>query len=83
MIIQLTPEVEQYIAEKIATGEYQSADEVINDAIRAKQLDEECSWDKELLIAKLKKGIASLEAGRTVQTTPENVLETLRGFGRR
>ncbi len=83
MNFELDPEVEQYIAEKVATGEFTSPEEVINDAIRSKLIDEETGLDRETLIAELKKGIASLEAGRCTTTTPDKVLETLRSFRRK
>jgi antitoxin ParD1/3/4 len=67
MNISLTPELEKFIAAKVKSGMYQTASEVVRDALRL--LDE----DGKLREAQLKqmrdhiaKGLAQAEAGETV-----------------
>jgi antitoxin ParD1/3/4 len=41
MNVSLTPELERYVQEKVQSGRYYSASEVVREALRALQNDEE------------------------------------------
>ncbi len=63
MNVSLTPELEQFIADKVATGRYSSASEVVRAGLRI--LEEEENW---LTYAreKVASGIEDMVAGRIV-----------------
>jgi len=63
MNVSLTPELEQFIADKVATGRYSSASEVVRAGLRI--LEEEQKW---LTYAREKVaiGIEDMTAGRIV-----------------
>lgn len=63
MNVSLTPELEQFIANKVATGRYGSASEVVRAALRTFEEEEKwASYARE----KVAKGIADMEADRIV-----------------
>lgn len=67
MNVSLTPELEKYIEAKIATGRYSSASEVVREALRLLEVQDE---ERELALrefqAKLDRGIAEADAGDLV-----------------
>lgn len=64
MNISLTPELEKAVKEKVASGFYNNASEVIREALRTALLKErENQW----LAREAAIGYAQLEAGRTVE----------------
>jgi Arc/MetJ-type ribon-helix-helix transcriptional regulator len=70
MTIQLTPEDERLIAERLRSGAFRDAAEVIHDALASQ--DFEARWlgrNKQALNGKIARGIAQLESGESV--TPE------------
>jgi antitoxin ParD1/3/4 len=65
MSISLSPEIERLIEEKVESGEYDSADEVVRDALRALSAAEQDHANRlEALRAKIQEGIDDLENGR-------------------
>lgn len=66
MNVSLTPELEKYIQNKVETGRYTSASEVIREALRAFEQKEEYERALKNFRAKLDRGLAEAEAGRTV-----------------
>jgi antitoxin ParD1/3/4 len=68
MSVQLTPETEALIREKVASGRYATGEELVETALRL--LDER---DRQIqqLRAKLQIGLDQIERGETVQFTPE------------
>lgn len=60
MNVSLTPELEKYVKDKVATGRYTSASEVIREALRDYQEREEY---QEYLKREVQKGIDSLDRG--------------------
>ena len=65
MSISLSPEVERLIEEKVEAGEYESADEVVLDALQALSAAEQEHANRlEALRAKIQEGIDDLENGR-------------------
>jgi antitoxin ParD1/3/4 len=65
MNVSLTPELNQFIAEKVKGGFYSSAIEVIREGLRLlKQYDEIQRVKLQQLRADIEKGIASLDGGK-------------------
>ena len=61
MNVILSPEAEKLINEKLATGEYENASEVVDDALRALQV-----WrarDYEEAVQGIRRGLESAERG--------------------
>jgi len=63
MNVSLTPELEKFVDDTVATGRYSSASEVVRASLR--KLEEEERW-KEYAKAKIAKGLADIAAGRTI-----------------
>jgi len=67
MNISLTPELEQFVAEKVRSGRYASASEVVRDALRAlEQQDGEYEQWLKYAREKIDRGLAQADAGQTV-----------------
>jgi antitoxin ParD1/3/4 len=65
MNVSLTPELDQFIAEKVKGGFYSSASEVIREGLRMlRQYDELQRMKLQQLRADIEKGIASLDSGK-------------------
>lgn len=77
MNVSLTPDLERFVAERVASGEYQSASEVVQEAL---QLLQECQRKDEANLAALRadiaEGIADLDSGNVF--TGEEVFAYLR-----
>ena len=71
MTVQLTPEAEALIRQKVESGLYATADEVIEEALRL--LDEHDRLRQ--LRAKLDVGWEQIERGETIPFTPELVAQ--------
>jgi antitoxin ParD1/3/4 len=67
MTVDLSPQVAALIRQRLASGAYRTADEVIREALRV--LDEQERLDE--LRAKLQVGLDQLERGEVVPFTPE------------
>jgi antitoxin ParD1/3/4 len=68
MNVTLSPEVEDLIRQKVESGLYSDASEVVHDALR--QMDErdrQLAWLRE----EVAKGVADIERGDTIPYTPE------------
>ena len=68
MNVSLTPELEKMIQDKVASGAYQTASEVVREALRLVQerdaaRERERAW-VEYANEKVKRGLADIEAGR-------------------
>ena len=63
MNVSLTPELEKFVDDTVATGRYNSASEVIRASLR--KFEEEERW-KAYAKAKIAKGLDDIAAGRTV-----------------
>ncbi len=67
MNVSLTPELEALIKQKVASGRYSTASEVVRDALRLLELRDKTNAEKLAeLKAEIQKGIDSADAGRTV-----------------
>jgi antitoxin ParD1/3/4 len=63
MNVSLTPELEKFVEDTVATGRYSSASELVRASLR--KLEEEERW-KAYAKAKIAKGLDDIAAGRTV-----------------
>ena len=63
MNVSLTPELEKYIQNKVETGRYTSASEVVREALRLLEQKEKHERALKDLRMKLDQGIAQAEAG--------------------
>jgi len=63
MNVSLTPELEKFVKDKVATGRYTSASEVVREALR---IFEERDARQEELRKEVQKGIDSLDRGEAV-----------------
>lgn len=66
MNVSLTPQLEKFIQNKVESGRYTSASEVIREALRAFEQKEEYERALKDFRAKLDQGLADAKAGRTV-----------------
>ncbi len=65
MNVSLTPELEGIVEQKVKSGMYSSASEVVREGLRLLQKRDEAHESKlKALRAEIQKGIDSLEAGR-------------------
>jgi len=78
MNVSLTPELEQYVAGKVATGMYQTASEVVREALRALREKEEGGAKLESLRADLDAALHSLDAGRGKPGSAKKTLADIR-----
>ena len=67
MNVSLTPELEQFVAEKVKTGRYNSASEVIREALRLLEEREELrNLQKQELRKKIAEGLDQLDRGEGI-----------------
>ena len=67
MNVSLTPQFEHFIEEKVKSGLYHSQSEVVRDALRLlMEQDQVLRERREQVDAKIKRGIAQLERGESV-----------------
>jgi len=67
MNVNLTPELEQLVHSKVQTGRYNSASEVVREALRLmEERDQLKAMQKEELRKKIAAGLKSLDEGRFV-----------------
>lgn len=73
MHVNLSPEMEGFIKNKVASGFYGNATEVIRDAIRRMQAEESrvAAWQ-----AAIAQGDAQLNRGEGIRYTPESLTDT-------
>ena len=63
MNVSLTPELERFVEETVASGRYSSASEVVRASLR--RFEEEESW-KAYAKSRISEGLLDVGAGRTV-----------------
>lgn len=80
--VSLTPELDQFVQDRVATGRYQTASEVIREGLRLLEHQER---DRETafvaLKAKLQRGAAQADRGELVE--PDEVLRKIEARKRR
>lgn len=72
MHVSLTPQLEEYVKAKVATGLYNNASEVIREAIRFMESHDEWIYQMKLekLKSEVKKGLGQLDKGDSVEGSP-------------
>lgn len=79
MNVSLTPELERLVAEKVESGMYQTASEVVREGLRLlKRRDEELAS----LRAEIKKGLDAVERGEYTVVTEANRAEFVENIKR-
>lgn len=74
MNVNLTPELEKYVKTKIKTGLYNSASEVVRDALRLLEEQDRFKEIKlQMLREEIQKGIAELDAGQVSKLTMADI----------
>lgn len=75
MHVSLTPELEEIIKRKVASGLYNNASEVIREALRFMEISEDLIYQMKLdrLRAKLIEGEQDIEAGRFSELGREDI----------
>ena len=67
MNVSLTPELEELVHQKVQTGRYTSASEVVREALRLmEERDRLDAWRKDEIRSQIAAGLASLRSGRGV-----------------
>ena len=67
MDVSLTPELERMVQRKVQTGEYKSASEVVQEALRLmEERDQMKTIQKAELLKKIAAGLKSLEEGKDI-----------------
>src|SRR5438132_14200206 len=84
MTISLAPEVEQLIQEKVASGKYGSATEVVREALRLlEERDEADQHDLDELRREIRIGLQQLDDGAFKEYDDQSLKEMLEGIKRR
>lgn len=79
MHVSLTDRLEAWVREKVESGLYNNASEVVREALRAKMQAEMSEADKlEILKAELEKGMADVRAGRVREWDKDAFLAEMR-----
>ena len=74
MNVNLTPELESFVRTKVGTGLYNSASEVVRDALRLlEEQDRVKELKLQLLREEIQKGLDELDAGKTSNLTVEDI----------
>lgn len=82
MNVSLTPELEHLVQEKVASGMYHSASEVIREGLRLlKEQDDIRQYRLEQLRKEIAVGLKDLQEGRS-RVLDETVLEGIKARGR-
>lgn len=80
--VSLTPELERFVQDRVATGRYQTASEVVREGLRLLEHQEEQRESAlAALKAKLQRGAAQAERGELVD--PDEVLKKIEDLKRR
>ena len=75
MNVSLTPDVQEYVEQKVRTGQYASAEEAVNTLLALVREQEELSpEDIDELRAEVDIGIAEADRGEFVQFTAEEII---------
>lgn len=83
MSVLLTPEQEQEVAERVASGRYPTGQAVIRETLAALREREELEAKRAALIADIDEGIASLDAGEGITMSARDLLEQIKSDGRK
>ena len=74
MNVNLTPELETFVKTKVGTGLYNSASEVVRDALRLLEEQDRLKELKvQLLREEIRKGLVELDAGQVSELTMDDI----------
>ncbi len=74
MNVNLTPELEAFVKDKVSSGRYNSSSEVVRDALRLfEEQDRFREMKLELLRKEIQKGIDDLDAGRVSKLSMDDI----------
>lgn len=83
MNVSLTPELDRYVHDKVKSGRYNSASEVLREALRNMQdMENQRALQLADLRRKIQEGIDDLDNGRYVEGTIEELRAMSRADGR-
>jgi antitoxin ParD1/3/4 len=75
MTVSLTPEIEKFVAEKVRTGQFRSADDAVNALLAMSMAQEQLTPDEVAeLRAELDPAIAEADRGEFVEFTAEQII---------
>ena len=84
MNVSLTPELETLVNEKVKSGNYNSASEVVREALRLlKEQDQLKELRREELRREVMKGVEQMRNGQYTEYTVEELEEFAKEIGRR
>lgn len=78
MNVSLTPQLEKYVSGKVKAGMYQTASEVVREALRALQAREDSERRRRELIAELDRGLDELDRGEGETVRATDILARIR-----
>jgi antitoxin ParD1/3/4 len=80
MQVSLTPELENIVSEKLASGEYESAQEVVGEALRLlKAQDEQHRQELEVLRAEIRVGLEQLDRSEATVYDDDSLKDLFEG----
>ncbi len=83
MNISLTPELDKIVRQKVQSGMYNSASEVVREALRMFHTHDELQQEKiKVLRLEIQKGVDSLNAGKGVEMT-DDLFEMIKQRGKK
>src|SRR5438105_1968467 len=74
MNVSLTPELESFVNQKVASGLYPTASDVIRDGLRLLQEHEEQQWKLDELRQEVAIGVAEADRGETAPLSAAEIL---------
>ena|SRR5947209_17171347 len=81
MEVSLTPELESIVSEKLASGEYKSAHEVLGEALRLlKERDEQRRQELDVLRSEIRVGLEQLDRGEATVYDDDSLKELFEGI---
>jgi putative addiction module CopG family antidote len=78
MIVTLSPEMVDYVAKRIGSGDFQSPSEVIGEALLVLRAQEEYRGKKSALITDMEVGFDDIKAGRVLRTNAKEIAASIR-----
>jgi antitoxin ParD1/3/4 len=75
MNVLLKPEIEKFVAEKIKTGQYADASQIVNEALEVLKQQEDFTPEHEAYLRReVRRGIEQLDQGQHTDFTAEKII---------
>ncbi len=75
MNVQLKPELERFVAERVKTGQYADASDIVNEALEVLKEQEEFTPEHEATLRReVRRGIEQLDAGQSAVFDAEKII---------